>query len=158
MTMWRMVLAGAALLIATPAIAQEDAARSPLAGMLAARETALAQALNSGHVADAVDFYEDDALLLAPGEPPMQGEKAIANVLAGFAAGMRNLSVTPALIRPLGDDYALVLGIQSFEQPGENGTSDVIRMKYQSIWHRGDDGVWRLASDMMNAMPDQPAP
>ena len=47
------------------------------------------------------------------------------------------------LIRPLGDDYALVLGIQSFGQPGENGTSDVIRMKYQSIWHRGDDGVWR---------------
>ena len=150
---FRSFLTGLALVVAVPALAQKaEPAQplTPLADAIAARDTGFAQAFNAGRIADAVDFYEDDALLLVPGEPPMQGEKAIANVLAGLAKTASNLALSPAVFRALADDYALEVGVISYETPGDNGTTNVVKQKYQAIWHRGDDSVWRLASFMMD--------
>ncbi|MBW4330983.1 DUF4440 domain-containing protein [Stakelama sp. CBK3Z-3] len=146
--------AGFALIAASPLSAQESDDIAPLARTIATRDSDFTQAFNAGRIADAVAFYEDDALLMVPGEPPMQGEKAIANVLAGLAKQAKNLSLRPAVVRPLGDDYALEVGVLSYEQAGENGTADVVTEKYQAVWHLGDDGIWYFASDMMNALPD----
>ena len=148
--MWAIpaIMAG----MAVPAAAQDA-----LTETIAAREAGWAAAFNAGKLDEVALFYDDDAVLMAPGAPRIEGRAAIRDAMGGFATTISDVKLDTAKVRPLGDDYALELGDVRYRQKQDDGSAMPVHMKYQIIWHRGDDGVWRYLSDMFNALPAEDA-
>ncbi len=138
-------------------MAAPAAAQDALTQTIAAREAGWAAAFNAGEFDAVAAFYEEDAVMMAPGAPRIEGRAAIRRAMDGFATTISDVKLDTASVRALGSDYALELGDVRYRQKQADGGTAPVHMKYQIIWHRGADGVWRYLSDMFNALPAEDA-
>lgn len=114
-------------------------------------ENSWAAAYNANDVAGLLSFYEEDAVLVAPGAPPAMGHTAIGEVLQSLFPVLVDLTLVTDEVRRLGDDHAVEIGHSLYHIVSEDGTKSPGTDNYQVVWHRGEDGVWRYTTDMFNA-------
>lgn len=113
-------------------------------------ENEWAAAYNANDVSGLVSFYEEDAVLVAPGAPPARGHKAIGDVFLTFFPVLVELTLVTDEVRRLGNDYAVEIGHSTYHAVSEDGETSPGTDNYQVVWHRGEDGVWRYTTDMFN--------
>jgi ketosteroid isomerase-like protein len=102
-----------------------------------------------------VSYWSDDAHVLQPGLPPIEGKTAIrAFVTAslkipGFK--IHWLSEKPVLSPDA--TMAYMLGNVETTAPGANGAPQSTHGRGVTVWRRDGDGVWRCVVDITNDAP-----
>lgn len=118
------------------------------------------EAASAGDVERMAPLYERDAVFLPPGSPPIRGREAIAELYRQqfdrFEVELEfdtdELVVDRSLAYRRGTYRAELVSRAS-------GDTVVARDKFLEIWREGEDGTWRIARDMWNAVePPEPAP
>ena len=124
-----------------------------------ATEQAQLQAIAAKDLRGAVRNYRDDAILVTPGQPPVNGGEAIAaafdelladpNLKIDFAPG-------PAWVSE-GGDLAVTTATANYTstEPGSERPAEV-RIGNQTVWQKPTGKPWQIVSDYNVAMPDQP--
>lgn len=115
-----------------------------------AREAEWTAANNANDAERLSIIYEDDAVFIAPGMPPLRGRAEIKAVLPNFFAALRNLTLIVDEIRSVGEDHAIVVGHSTQQELQEDGCWQDSVNNYHVVYHRGADGVWYYATDMFN--------
>ncbi len=146
-------LCSIALLAATgcaPPPVDLDAERNAL---LAADQAWFQSYSSSESPADAfVAKVVDDAYLLAPDQPLVQGKAAIREMIAGLEA-TPGFSVTwEATVAEVGSggDLGYTIGTYEMKMEGPDGPMSV-EGKYLTAWKKQADGSWMVTADMFNA-------
>jgi len=106
--------------------------------------------------AGVASYYTEDAKLLPPGSPLLEGRDAIRAFADGmFAAGCRSLDLKTGDVVEAGD-LAVEVGsfVMGIVPPGADPIQDV--GKYVAIWRRQSDGSLKLIVDTFNS--DTPGP
>jgi len=107
-------------------------------------------AVAAKNYADMAALYTDEAKVLAPDAPIVNGKKAIENFWkkAAVSLGLVGATLTTLDLEVAGDTAYEVdeahLKLDSGQTP---------RLKYMVVWRKGSDGAWRLHRDIWNAMP-----
>jgi uncharacterized protein (TIGR02246 family) len=96
-------------------------------------------------------FYEEGAVLIPPGSPPINGPIAIADFLSTLFPQLHDMKLVTDDVKPLGPDYAVEIGHSEYDAVAEDGSKSPGVDDYQVVWHKGDDGVWRYVTDMFNS-------
>jgi uncharacterized protein (TIGR02246 family) len=115
----------------------------------------------AGDIPRWLEVFTDDAVALHNFMPPMKGKEAISQ-FGTFVAGnltIAEMKVTLSEVRVSGDlayswgTYHSRLLIKATGEPmpghSENG-------KVLFVWKRQNDGTWKIAADMGNAVRDNP--
>lgn len=160
--MWTGVMLVLALTQTSSAWAQEKAApKGSDAALRAAIEsvnTKFADAMKAGDATALAGLYTDDAQLLAPNTPQLQGRAAIAKVFGEWFTQMKitDFKLSAADLIPAGD-YAVETGAYAMTMQLKGETAPVTdKGKYIVVWKRGADGSWKLHRDVWNS--DLPVP
>ena len=140
-----LVFAFTLISLTTPALAGDT-----LKDVIQAREDAWSAAYNANDAAAIGAIYEEDAVLILPGGEPINGRAAIEEALASFFPVLKDLSLMADDVRPLGENHAVEVGHGDYMAVGEDGTLTPTSINYVVVWHKGDDGVWRYATDIFN--------
>ncbi len=115
-----------------------------------ARGGQLAEAANAGDAERASQFYTEDALLMPPGSPKVQGRAAIKDYWQGdIDAGVKDIKFTCQEVIEAGN-MAIEVSSQSASAPTEGGSRTTVAGKYIVIWKKGADGDWYLHRDIWN--------
>ena len=96
-------------------------------------------------------FYEEGAVLIPPGSPPINGRTDIGAFLSTLFPQLRELKLVTEEVRPIGRDHAVEIGHSEYIAVAEDGSRSPGIDDYQVVWHKSDDGVWRYMTDMFNA-------
>lgn len=102
-----------------------------------------------------VAYWSDDAVVIPPGQPIVEGKAAIRSFVAdsfrtpGFRIHWR--SEAPAF-SPDGK-VAYMRSTTSTTAPGPGGTLATTVSRGVTIWRRGDDGRWLCVVDIWNEPP-----
>jgi ketosteroid isomerase-like protein len=90
--------------------------------------------------------YEEDAIMLAPGQSPMKGSAAIEGFLSSFPP-FSDYRLEVAEI--VGDgDLAFERGSASMTLRPTGEPAQQLRINYLLIWRRQPDGSWRAAREV----------
>lgn len=145
----RMVLIAMAfaLVVVAPGWAMAD---ESLRDAIQSREDEWSAAYNANSEDGLAAFYEEDAVLIPPGSPPINGRTAIAEFLSTLFPQLKDLRLVVDEVRALGPDHAVEIGHSEYSALAEDGSRSPGIDDYQVVWHRGDDGVWRYVTDMFN--------
>jgi len=102
-----------------------------------------------------MSFYVDDAMVLSPKVPLIQGKGTIRQRWTQmFAIPGPGLTFTTGDVEVArSDDLAWEHGAYEFATTDKKGKSTTERGKYITIWKKQADGSWKVAADMDN--PDQ---
>jgi ketosteroid isomerase-like protein len=102
-----------------------------------------------------VSFWSDDAHVLQPGLPPIDGKTAIrAFVTASLKIpGFKIHWVSEKPVFSPDGKMAYMLGAVETTAPGPNGTLQSTHGRGVTIWRRDSDGVWRCVVDITNDAP-----
>ncbi len=147
--MKKVLIATAFALVAlAPGWAMTD---ESLHDMIQSREDEWSAAYNANSKDGLAAFYEEGAVLIPPGSPPISGRIAIAEFLSTLFPQLKDLKLVTDEVRSLGPDHAVEIGHSEYSAIGEDGSRSPGIDDYQVVWHRGDDGVWRYVTDMFNA-------
>jgi uncharacterized protein (TIGR02246 family) len=122
-----------------------------LRDLIQAREDKWSAAYNANSKDGLGAFYEEGAVLIPPGSPPIHGRTEIAEFLSTLFPQLKDLKLVTDEVRPLGPDHAVEIGHSEYTAVAEDGSSSPGIDDYQVIWHKGEDGVWRYITDMFNA-------
>lgn len=102
-----------------------------------------------------MNFWADDAVMLPPDLPILDGKDAIREYIEGAAAipGFK-ISWDPqsAHISESGD-MAYMIERNVIEVDGPDGDKIVTHGKVVTVWRKGDDGEWKNVVDMWNSAP-----
>ena len=100
-------------------------------------------------------FYTDDAVLLAPGAPRLDGAEAIRAFWQGFiAGGVKNVSIETQEIVEAGD-VGYGIGTYTCTLPSANGERVRDTGKFIVVYRRQPGGGWKVIADQFNS--DLPA-
>lgn len=113
------------------------------------------EAFRRGDAEAVAALYAEDARLLPPNHPKVQGKEAIRQFWQGaMDMGVKDASLQIEEVEPQGDTaYEIGRYTLAIEQGNGERISDA--GKYVVIWKRGGGG-WRIAVDIFNS--DTPAP
>lgn len=102
-----------------------------------------------------VSYWSDDALLIFPGQPVLEGKAAIrAYVSASLATPgfkIHWVSEKPAF-SPDGK-VAYMRGTDELTVPGPSGSPITLHLRGISVWRVDPDGQWRCVVDISNERP-----
>ena len=102
-----------------------------------------------------VSYWSDDALLIFPGQPVIEGKAAIRDyVSASFKTPgfkIHWVSEKPAF-SPDGK-VAYMRGTDELTVPSPNGTPVTLHLRGISVWRIDSDGQWRCVVDIANEQP-----
>jgi uncharacterized protein (TIGR02246 family) len=121
------------------------------------------QAMLAGDAAALSSFYADDAVVLAQGQPKVEGIDAIRaefDQMSPEEARPTAFSLDPeSIVVSASGDMAYDVGTFTYTGPGPDGTEMTDNGKYVAIWKPAADGTWKIAVDIWNsdAMPGAPA-
>lgn len=108
------------------------------------------KSLNGGDAAAVAAHYTDDAALLPPDAPRIDGREGIQGAWQALIdAGVRDVVLTTQEVDVFGD-VANEVGTISATAPSEDGGRVQWAGKYVAVWKRGGDGTWRLHRDIWN--------
>jgi ketosteroid isomerase-like protein len=106
-----------------------------------------------------VSYWADDAVIIEPGQPVVEGKAAIRNYVAeslktpGFK--IHWVSEKPTF-SPDGK-FAYMRGTDEMTVPGPKGAPMTLHLRGYSIWRLEPDGQWRCVVDIANEAPS-PSP
>jgi ketosteroid isomerase-like protein len=102
-----------------------------------------------------VAYWSDDAHLLQPGLPPIDGKTAIrAFVTASLKIpGFKIHWVSDKPVFSPDGKMAYVLSTVETTAPGANGTLESTHGRSVTVWRRDADAVWRCVVDISNDAP-----
>lgn len=115
-------------------------------------DAAFAAGMNAKDTAAVFAIYADDAKVMPPDSPTLEGAAAHP-VLAGLiAAGASDFVLTATTAYGIGD-LAYLVGTATFKIGGASET-----VKYAEVLRKGADGKWRYVVDMFSGIaPPAPA-
>ena len=105
-----------------------------------------------------VSYWSDDARVLQPGLPPIEGKTAIrAFITASLKIpGFKIHWVSEKPVFSPDGKMAYMLGAVETTAPGTNGSLESTHGRGVTVWRRAADGVWLCVVDITNeAPPDQ---
>lgn len=122
---------------------------------LEALEKTLAEALNRGDAAAAAACYTEDAVLMLPGRPSLEGRAAIeahfASLLERFTSALSSRVVE---LEEAGGWAYMRTAVEQTLTPRRQGGPLRVRARAVIIARRGADGAWLYHRDIV--CPDQP--
>lgn len=143
---WAPAAAGAFLLCAADTVLADGSA-------IAAAQSLWEQAFATGDGAKAAEMaFTEDARLLPPNEPMVEGRVAVGKYWqGGFDAGFRDLKLGLVAVEMVGDDTMIEIGTWAVTVPDGSGGTSKANGKALVVWKKQADGVWRMAHDMWSA-------
>jgi ketosteroid isomerase-like protein len=148
----------AALVSAAVALAsctQAPAAPADPAAIVAERNATFMAGIAAGDSATVAANYTEDAILMPPGMPTVEGREAIGQFWqGGISAGIARVELAPGEVIATSADTILERSTARVF----NTAGDVIDQgKYVVVW-RQVDGEWFMAWDIWNSDAPPPAP
>jgi uncharacterized protein (TIGR02246 family) len=120
------------------------------------RDAEWAQAASDGKdIEKVLSYWSDDAQMIEPGQPVLQGKAAIRGYVTqslktpGFKI---HWASKDPVFSPDGK-MAYMPGVDEMTVPGPNGALMTVHMRGVSIWRRDADGEWRCVVDVANEPP-----
>lgn len=104
-----------------------------------------------------MSYWADDAVMMAPGQPPLRGKDAIREFvsstgeLPGFSVGWEPLE---AHVSGSGD-MAYLIEQNQMTMPDSTGALTTQYNKVVTVWKKQEDGSWKNVVDMWNSDPSQ---
>lgn len=110
-------------------------------------------AFNSGDAAAVAQHYSEEAVLLAPDTPRIDGREDIQALWQAYIdAGVKNLDLVTTDLVDLGN-IANEIGTYTLSAPDGNGGTAALSGKYVIVWKRDEGGNWNLHWDIWNSTP-----
>jgi uncharacterized protein (TIGR02246 family) len=102
-----------------------------------------------------VSYWTDDAVLIFPGQPVLEGKAAIRAYVAQSlnTPGFRIHWVSEKPVFSPDGKLAYMRGKNELTAPGPNGASTTVHLRGISIWRLDADGQWRCVVDISNEEP-----
>ena len=99
-----------------------------------------------------VNSFTADGMIMAPGEPKVQGREAIRAWFDNFNENFVTVdSVATDQVYIDGGDCIVESGEFAWKvRPKAGGESTETKSKWLAVWQRQPDGAWKLARDMFN--------
>ena len=106
-----------------------------------------------------VSYWSDDAHVLQPGLPPIDGRNAIRAFVAASLKipGFKIHWVSEKPVLSPDGKMAYMIGAVETTAPGANGTLEATHGRGVTVWRLGTDGVWRCVVDITNDAPSSAA-
>src|SRR5213082_774668 len=126
---------------------------------LLARDAEWADLATAGKdVEKVVSYWSDDAVLIFPGQPVLEGKAAIrAYVAASFnTPGFKIHWVSQKPVFSPDGKFAFMRGTDELTLPGPNGGTITLHLRGISVWRLDPDKQWRCVVDISNAAPPTP--
>jgi ketosteroid isomerase-like protein len=107
-----------------------------------------------------VSYWADDAVVMEPGQAPVEGKAAIHAYVAeslktpGFS--IHWVSQKP-VFSPDGN-MAYMRATDEMTVPGPKGQPMTLHLQGYSVWRKDADGVWRCVVDIANEAPSSAGP
>ncbi|HET9793424.1 MAG TPA: nuclear transport factor 2 family protein [Thermoanaerobaculia bacterium] len=107
-----------------------------------------------------VSYWTDDAVIMEPGQPAVEGKPAIrAYVASSFKTpGFRIHWVSRKPTFSPDGRMAYMRGADEMTLPGPTGDLTTLHLQGYSIWRKDSDGQWRCTVDIANEAPADPQP
>jgi ketosteroid isomerase-like protein len=126
---------------------------------LLARDAEWASAAAAGaDVERIVSYWSDDAAIVPPGQPIVEGKAAIRAFVADSLRipGFRVHWVSDRVSFSPDGGLAYMRSTNEFTVPGPDGTLVTLRGRAITVWRRDPDGEWRCVVDIWNDAPPAP--
>jgi ketosteroid isomerase-like protein len=106
-----------------------------------------------------VSYWTEDAVLIFPGQPVLEGKAAIrAYVTASFnTPGFKIHWVSQKPVFSPDGKFAYMRGTDELMLPGPNGGTITLHLRGISVWRLDPDKQWRCVVDISNAAPPTPS-
>lgn len=101
-------------------------------------------------------IYASDAIVLAPGKPPIEGRAAIEAFLSSFPP-FTDYKLQVLEVEGQGP-WAYERGIASMTLTPPGAPPTPMRMRYLLIWRKQPDGAWKVVREIMSPDAGPPAP
>jgi uncharacterized protein (TIGR02246 family) len=109
------------------------------------------EAFDRGDAAAAGSVYTDDAELMPPNGPMINGRDAITKFWQGIMdIGLQGIAMNTLSVVEHGDDAAHEIGTASLTIKPEGGEPTTDSVKYVVVWRREAAGEWKWAVDIWN--------
>lgn len=118
-----------------------------------ARSVSCLDAMNRGDIDAVVEHYTEDAVLIFPSEPIIQGRANIRSYWESVSSTDRAAQLQTLLITCVGD-LACEVGQYEVTTSGEQSAGNRLNGKNVVVWRKQEDGTWRLAVDVCVEDPD----
>jgi ketosteroid isomerase-like protein len=139
---------------AEDSLSREATAR--LEAMLLRRDAEWADLATKGKDIDKiVSYWTDDAVIIMPGQPIVEGKAAIrAYVAASFSNPVFKIHWKSSKVTFSPDGkMAYMPGTNEMTVPGPNGAPMTLHLRGVAIWRLDPDGQWRCVVDISNEEP-----
>jgi ketosteroid isomerase-like protein len=105
-----------------------------------------------------VSFWSDDAVVIFPGQPAIEGKQAIrAYVEASLKTpGFKIHWVSEKPVFSPDGQLAYMRGTDELTVPGPSGTPTTLHLRGISVWRSDAEGQWRCVVDISNEEPSAP--
>ena len=120
------------------------------------RDAEWAEAASAGQdVEKIVSYWSDDAVVIPPGQPVLEGKAAIRAYVASSLKipGFRIHWVSSQVAFSPDGKLAYMRGTNEVTVPGSNGAPLSLHGRGATIWRRDSDGQWRCVVDIWNDAP-----
>jgi ketosteroid isomerase-like protein len=99
-----------------------------------------------------VSYWSDDAVVMEPGQPPVEGKEAIRAYVASSmkTPGFKIHWVSQKPTFSPDGRMAYMRGTDEMTVPGPKGEPMTLHLQGYSIWRKDADGVWRCTVDIAN--------
>lgn len=118
------------------------------------------KAAGAKDVEKTVSYYTDDAVILAPNLPTIQGKQQARAMwqgmfsVPGFGGGWKATKVEVSR----SGDLAWITGTYELSETDERGRPMVDKGKYLEVWKKQPDGSWKCVADTFNTDLSSAAP
>ena len=126
------------------------------AALLLRRDAEWAALASAGTDVDRiVSYWTDDAVVMPPGQPIVEGKAALRKFVSdSLSIPGFQVHWTSDLVRFSPDGHlAYMRSMNEFTVPGSDGSPQTLRGRAVTIWRREGDGQWRCAVDIWNGAP-----
>jgi ketosteroid isomerase-like protein len=99
-----------------------------------------------------VSYWSDDAVVMEPGQPPVEGKEAIRAYVASSmkTPGFKIHWVSQKPTFSPDGRMAYMRGTDEMTVPGPKGEPMTLHLQGYSIWRKDADGLWRCVVDIAN--------
>ena len=135
-----------------------DAAREE--AKLLRRDSEWAEAASSGKdIEKILSYWSDDALLIFPGQPVLEGKGAIRPYVASSLniPGFKIRWVSSKAVFSPDGKMAYMPATVELAAPGPDGVLTTKQLRGITIWRLEPDGHWRSVVDIANEQPTAPS-
>jgi uncharacterized protein (TIGR02246 family) len=136
-----------------------DAAREEVE--LLRRDSEWAEAASSGKdIEKVLSYWTDDALLIFPGQPVLEGKAAIRPYVTSSLniPGFKIRWVSSKAVFSPDGKMAYMPATEELTAPGPDGALTTKQLRGIAIWRVDSDGEWRCVMDIANEQPAAAVP